>query len=91
MIIEIIPNLVILNVSTNFEKDFIYLFLERGREGEREGEIYQCVVASHTPLLGAWPATQACALTGNQTSDLSVHRPALNPLSHTSQGPISTN
>ena len=38
------------------------------------------------PLLGTWPTTQACALTGNQTSDLFVHRPALNPLSHTSQG-----
>ena len=38
------------------------------------------------PLLGAWPATQACALTGNQTNDPLVHRPALNPLGHTSQG-----
>ena len=27
----------------------IYFFLERGREGEREGEKHQCVVASHTP------------------------------------------
>ena len=24
-------------------KDFIYLFLERGREGEREGEKHQCM------------------------------------------------
>ena len=31
-----------------FFKDFIYLFLERGREREREGEKHQCVVASHT-------------------------------------------
>ena len=37
------------------------------------------------PQMGTWPATQACALTGNGTSDLSIHRPALNPLSHTSQ------
>ena len=37
-------------------------------------------------LLGTWPATQACALTGNQTGDPFVHRPALNPLSHTNQG-----
>ena len=36
--------------------------------------------------LGTWPTTQACAPTANQTSDLSVHRPALNTLSHTSQG-----
>ena len=38
------------------------------------------------PLLGTWPAIQACALTGNRTSDPSVLRLALNPLSHTSQG-----
>ena len=38
------------------------------------------------PQMGPWPATQAHALAGNQTSDPLVHRPALNPLSHTSQG-----
>ena len=38
------------------------------------------------PLLGIEPAAQTCALTDNQTSDLMVHRPGLNPLSHTSQG-----
>ena len=38
------------------------------------------------PQLGTWPKTQACALTENLTADLSVHRLALNPLSHTSQG-----
>ena len=26
---------------------FIYLFLERGREGEKEEEKHQCVIASH--------------------------------------------
>ena len=35
---------------------------------------------------GTWPTTQACALTGNRTGELSVCRPALNPLSHNSQG-----
>ena len=35
--------------SVIFLKDFIYLFLERGKEGEREGEKHQCVVASCTP------------------------------------------
>ena len=42
------------------------------------------------PQLGTWPATQACALTGNQTGDPLVHRPVLNPLSHTSQGYVAT-
>ena len=45
-------------------KYFIYLFLERGRDGDREGEEHQCVVASRAPQ-GTWPATQACALMGN--------------------------
>ena len=33
-------------------KYFIYLFLERGRKGESEGEKYQCVVASRVPAAG---------------------------------------
>ena len=57
-----------------------------GREGEREGEKYECVVVSCTPQLGTQPTTQVCVLTGNQTGDLSVYSPALNPLSYTSQG-----
>ena len=28
---------------------YLFNFRERGREGEREGEKHQCVVASHTP------------------------------------------
>ena len=49
-----------------FSKDFIYLFIfrERGREGEREGNINVWLPLAR-PLLGTWPATQACALTGN--------------------------
>ena len=35
-----------------FKIIFIYFFRERGREGEREGEKHQCVVASHTPPTG---------------------------------------
>ena len=38
------------------------------------------------PLVGTWPATQACALTGNITGNPLVCRPAFSPLSHTSQG-----
>ena len=49
-----------------------YLFLERVEE--REGEQHQCVVAS--PLRGTWPATQACALTGNRTCNPLVRSPS---------------
>ena len=30
----------------------IFIFREKGREGEREGEKHQCVVASHVALTG---------------------------------------
>ena len=45
------------NVFVVFLKDFIYSFLfsERGREGEREGEKHQCVVASCVPYWGPGP------------------------------------
>ena len=72
-----------------FFKDFIlFIFRERGREAEREGDKHQCVVASSVSSTGdlTWPATKACALTGTRTSNTSVSRPELDPLSHTSQG-----
>ena len=67
-----------------FFKDCIYLFLDRGEgwEKERERNINVWLPLTH-PLLGTCPATQACAL--NHTGDPLVYRPALNPLSHTSQ------
>ena len=66
----------------------LYLFLERVERKEKERERNTNVWLPPTCLLlGTWPATQACALTGNQTGDPLVHKPALNPLSYTSQGP----
>ena len=43
-----------------FLKDFIYLILN-GREEERERSI-NVQLPLECPLLGTWPATQACAL-----------------------------
>ena len=59
----------------------LFIFRKKGREGEK----HQCVVASCMPPAGDLATTQACALTGNQTGDPLVHRPAFNPLSHSSQ------
>ena len=68
-----------------FFKDFIYLFLDRGREGDREGEKHQCVVAFHAPPTGDlackpvmcpdWELNQS--LFGSQTSTQSTepHQP----------------
>ena len=71
----------------SFLKKILFIFRQRLREGEREGEKHQCMVACHAPPTGGiWPTTHACALTRNWTSDPVVRRPALNPLSHTSQG-----
>ena len=67
-----------------------YLLLRR-REGS-ERNIYMWDHIDWLPLtqpqlqLGAWPTTQAGALTGNQTHKLSLHRQVLNSLSHASQG-----
>ena len=52
----------------------LFIFRERGREGERERNI-NVWLPLMWPLLGTWPATQACALTGNQTRDPLVHSP----------------
>ena len=63
-------------------KDFIYLFF-RGKEEGGERNIIVWLSLTHPPS-GTWPATQACTLIGNWTRDPLVHRPAINPLSHTS-------
>ena len=73
--------------GTIYFKDFIYLFiLERGREGEREGEKHQHAVAYRTPPTG--DLVRKPDICPHWESN---HRPfdcrsALKPMSHTSQG-----
>ena len=76
-----------LTVPRVFCKILFYLFLDRGkgREKERERNFKVWLPLIHLQL-GICSATQACALTGNQTRDPLVRRPALSPRSHTSQG-----
>ena len=73
-----------------FLRFYFFIFRERGREGEREGNISVWLPLVR-PQVVTWPATQACALTKNQTSDPLGCGPALNPLSRTSQGSGSPN
>ena len=64
----------------------LFIYFQRGGEGRRKKERNINGLPLACPLLETWPATQACALTGNQTGDPLVCRPTLNPRSHTSQG-----
>ena len=68
---------------------FIYFYREGKRGRKKGGETSMCGCLSHAPPLGTWPSTQACALTGNRTSNPLVHRPALSPLSYTCHGHYS--
>ena len=71
-----------------------FMFLE-GKGGRKRGrETSMCKRnINRSPLacpqVGTWPTTQACALTGNWTSDPSVCRRVLNLLSHISQACFS--
>ena len=68
-----------------FKRFYLFIFREgEGREKEKERNISLWLPLTH-PQLGTRTITQVCALTGNQTGDPLVHRPALNPLSHTRQ------
>ena len=53
--------------------NILFIFKQRGGEGDREGTSSVGLPLTR-PALGTWPATQACALTGNQTADSSVRR-----------------
>ena len=65
--------------------NFFFLEREMGRDKEIGRNINVWLPLTCHPLK-IWPATQTCALIGNQPSDPLVCRLALNPLSLTSQG-----
>ena len=68
-----------------FFKDFIYIFLEVGREGQKEGEKHQCVVASHMPPTGGlacnsgtcpdWKSNQQPFGSQASTQSTEIHQP----------------
>ena len=67
-----------------FPKYFIYyFFLERGvgNEKKRERNINVWLPLLQ-PLMGTWPATYACALTGNQTSNSGLQPRAQSTKAH---------
>ena len=75
-----------LQVNLGFFLRFnLFVFTEGKGERKKERNLNVWLSLVH-PVLGTWPATQACALTGNQTGNPLVCWPVLNPLSPTSQG-----
>ena len=70
----------------------LFVFRDRGSEGEREGEKHRCERETligclwYTPQLGTEATAQACALPWNPSDHLLVCGPTPNQLSHTSQG-----
>ena len=71
-----------------FKKNYLFIFRERGTDGEREGKKHQCVVASHvapTGDLGYNPGMCPDWELNQQPFD---SQPMLNPLNYTSQGDI---
>ena len=72
-----------LNKCILFLKFYLFIFRQRGREGERETSMCGCL--SCTRYWGLGPQPRRVLLTWNWTVDILVCRLALNPLSHTSQ------
>ena len=67
---------------------------EEGRERETHISMWKTIIDWLTSVRAPTrdePASQACALTGNRTGNLSVCRLALNPLSHTGQSNTQCN
>ena len=85
--IELLSCLLRHSLFIGFFYDF-YLFIFREGKGGRKRGKYQLPLPVMRPLLGTWPATQACALIGNWTCNPLVLRLVLNPLNQTSQGSL---
>ena len=60
-----------------FKKRFCFFFRKRRREGEREGEKYQCVVVSHIPPAGDLVHNPNMCPDWDSNRDPVVRRPAL--------------
>ena len=83
------PLAISLSLSPFFE-NILFIF-RKGKGGrKRERKNINVWLPPMHPCPGTWPASQACALTGNGTSNTLVCRPVLNPLSHTSQSVLTT-
>ena len=65
---------------------YLFIFRERGKEGEREGEKHQCVVASWAPPTGDLACNPGMCPDWESNRWPFGLQAALNPLSYASQG-----
>ena len=70
----------------SFLKRFYLFIFTGGKEGEREGKKHVCGCLSDAPYQGPGLQPRHVPWLGIEPAKPLVHRPALNPLSHTSQG-----
>ena len=80
---KLIENRVILSFFLRFD---LFIFRQSGREGEREGEKQQCVVASHVPSTEDLAHNPGMCPHWESNQWPFGSQPTLNPLSYTSQG-----
>ena len=71
-----LPPLMVSLFSGPQSRIFLLVFRERGRRGERERERYRSA-APHAPWVGIEPRSWVCALVGNWTSNVLLHRTML--------------
>ena len=85
-----VPLLILENQSPKrlFFFKILFICFQRVREGEREGEKYQCAVASHTPPTGDLACNPGMCPDWESNQRPFGSQPTLNPLSHTSQGSL---
>ena len=69
-----------------FKRFYLFIFRERGREGEREEEKHQCVAASHVDPTGDLACNPGMGPEQELNQRPFGSKPMLNPLSYTSQG-----
>ena len=68
-----------------FKRFYLFIFRERGKEGEIEGQKYQCVVASPVPLTGDLARKPGMCPDWESNRRPFGSQPMLSPLSYTSQ------
>ena len=68
-----------------FKSFYLFIFRERRREGEREGEKYQCVVACHMAPNGDLAHNPGMCPDWGSNQQPFGSQPMLNPLSYTAR------